>query len=267
MSEELLSPQTAEQFRYIELMLLYEGALTNKQLRDRFNVTQVQASRVIKKYRDDKPGYMEPVSGRGNYCRGHKLSYKESTHSIGSYLDEKGTSIDSANIAKVQDDLTQANPAVVRELVQAATRGYGVQILYCSMNHPLGKARLVFPHAFAFAGSRWHVRAFDMTSNDFRDFNFGRIESAAPEAHEHRPDIIDAEWEEFVELTIEPHPQLTPDQQRMIRREYFGGTSGRIIKIRQALEMYTLRHLEIATDTQKQLPPEFLLAMVRRKEI
>ncbi len=267
MREETLSPQTVEQFRYIELMLLYEGVLTNERLRTRFNVTQVQASRIIKKYRDENPGHMEHLAGRGSYRIGNKLSRGESIHPVGDYFNEEGISIEKPCVATAQNDLTQTNPAVVRQLVQANIKGCGVSITYCSMNHPLGKDRLIFPHAFAFGGSRWHVRAFDASNNEYRDFNLGRIESATIETDHSPPTVTDEEWETFVELTIGPHPSLSLDQQRMIRREYFGGTAGRLVTVRKALEMYTVRHLEVATDTKVQYPPEFLLSIVRRHEI
>lgn len=267
MREETQSPQAVEQFRYIEMMLLYEGVLTNECLRTRFNVTQVQASRIIKKYRDENPGHMEHLAGRGSYRIGNKLSQGESVHPVGDYFNEKGISIETPCVAVVQNDLTQTNPIVIRQIVQAKIKNCGVRIAYCSMNHPLGKERLIFPHAFAFAGSRWHVRAFDTMNKEYRDFNLGRIESATLEPAYSAPQITDNEWEAFVELTVQPHPNLNLDQQRMIRREYFGGTSGRLVTVRKALEMYTVRHLEVATDIQRQLPPEFLLAIVRRKEI
>lgn len=267
MCEKDLSPQTAEQFRYIELMLLYEGVLTNECLRERFNVTQVQASRIIKKYRDENPGCMEHLAGRGSYRIGNKLSNVESTPPVGDYFSEKGISIEKSRVAIVQNDLTRINPAVIRKIVQANIKNCGVRVTYCSMNQPLGNERLIFPHAFAFAGSRWHVRAFDTMKNEHRDFNLGRIEAAILEPNHSAPQVIDDEWGAMVELTIQPHPKLTLDQQQMIRREYFDGTSGRLVTVRKALEMYTVRHLEVATDMQTQLPPEFLLAVVRRKEV
>ena len=264
MREETLSPQTAEQFRYIELMLLYEGVLTNQALRKRFNVSQVQASRIIKKYRDENPGHMERLAGRGSYRIGSKLSLGETPHPVGDYFNEEGISIEYPCVATAQNDLTQTSPTVVRQLVQANIKGCGVTVTYSSMSHPQGKERLIFPHAFAFGGSRWHVRAFDVLNGEYRDFNLGRIESAAIEMGHSPPAVVDEDWETFVELTIGPHPGLSLDQQRMIRREYFGGTAGRIVTVRKAIEMYSVRHLEVATDTRNQLPPEFLLAVLRR---
>jgi hypothetical protein len=65
-------------------------------------------------------------------------------------------------------------------------------------------------------GKRWHARAFDRESEQFRDFVLGRLSKVkiADEAGSATRD--DADWRSFVSLIIAPHPGLTPAQSRAI---------------------------------------------------
>jgi predicted DNA-binding transcriptional regulator YafY len=70
--------------------------------------------------------------------------------------------------------------------------------------------REIVPFALLDNGSRWHVRAFDRKSQEFRDFVITRIKNpvvmkGAPVQPHERSDQ-DIQWTRIVELELVPHP-------------------------------------------------------------
>jgi predicted DNA-binding transcriptional regulator YafY len=105
-----------------------------------------------------------------------------------------------------------------------------VAIRYHSMTNGESE-RVIVPFALVDTGLRWHVRAFDRNSSEFRDFVVTRIEAPTlvdeePKASEH-PDK-DIQWTRIVELDLVPHPRLARPE--IIRMDY--GMTDRSIRIR-----------------------------------
>ena len=101
--------------------------------------------------------------------------------------------------------------------------------------------RVIVPFALVDTGLRWHVRAFDRKSGEFRDFVVTRIEAPTlvdeePKANE-RPDN-DIQWTRIVELDLVPHPRLARPE--IIKMDY-GMTDGSIrMRVRAAVAGYML---------------------------
>src|SRR3546814_12840289 len=72
----------------------------------------------------------------------------------------------------------------------------------------------------------------------------------------------DSAWNEYVSLRIWPHTDLSSEQVKAVRREYFNGTAARVLKVRRALAPYVVQDLRVATDPATQRPPEFLLMVM-----
>jgi predicted DNA-binding transcriptional regulator YafY len=106
-------------------------------------------------------------------------------------------------------------------------------------------ARTVSPHAIAFDGSRWHIRAYCHQRQDYRDFVFARIlEITLGESSAIDP-TTDLVWQREIEAVIEPHPALPPAHRRVVELDY-GMTDGRLIlQTREALLLYVLRHMAL----------------------
>lgn len=252
----------ASQFEFIDLVLSYEGVLTNQRLREQFGIANVQASRVLSAYRDANPHNLVRLegNGRGRYGPGMKFRPSSDGQTINRYfevVEDPGTPIES-----VRFDFTQIDPLKFRAIHQAVTSAGCVRVVYRSMNHPNGRERTLHPHAFVWAGRRWHVRAFDEATSEHRDFNLSRIAEVEPFATTASPPP-DAEWEQHVQLLLVPHPALSADQQRLIRDELFGGAAGRYVLTRRALMQYVLNDLEVAEDPESQMPPRHQIYLQR----
>lgn len=259
-----MDQRTSKQFEFIELVLAYEGLVTNQRLQETFDISCVHASRILASYRKAHPRNIAPLTGegRGRYAQTSRFAPAIATLSIDRYF--RAVASDSNNIAMedVRQDFTQVDPKYFRILHSAANANGTVQIIYHSMNNPEGTERIIHPKAFVFAGRRWHVRAFDEATKEHRDFNLARIRKTEP-ATKSIPTPVDADWEERVHLQLRPHPLLSTAQARLIRDELFDGAAGRQLTTRRALVAYVLRDLEVAEDPELQQPPEYQLYLSR----
>lgn len=131
-----------------------------------------------------------------------------------------------------------------------------VAIRYHSMSS-CESERVIVPFALVDTGLRWHVRAFDRKSGEFRDFVVTRIEAPTlldeePKANE-RPDN-DIEWIRIVELDFVPHPRLSRPE--IVRMDY-GMTDGSIrMRVRAAVAGYMLLRWSVDASPDHSLKEE-----------
>ena len=255
-----------EQFSFIDEVLAFEGLITNERIRRRFTVKTVQASRILANYRERYPRNLTPVrgQGRGRYQTLASFKPAKSKLDVVSYFAGAGRNNACVEIYDARQDLTQVEPLHFRTLFRAIMDRTMLAVVYRSMNHPNGLERIVQPRAFAYAGRRWHVRAFDSHSGEFRDFNLARFRSiyVSTASGAHVPDK-DLDWEARVTLVLRPHEQLTEDQQRLIQDEFFNGAAQHRVTTRRSMVDYVLRELEVAAHPAEQVPPTYQLQLHR----
>ena len=93
-------------------------------------------------------------------------------------------------------------------LTRAIHRNAAVEISYRALSSGL-TTREIVPFALADSGQRWHVRAFDRRSGEFRDFVLGRIADAqihCGRGQGARTSEQDIQWNRVAELELVPHP-------------------------------------------------------------
>lgn len=113
------------------------------------------------------------------------------------------------------------------------------------MSRPSPVWRWISPHAFAFDGFRWHIRAFCELTNEFRDFILGRIIDAQNVKNSKINPADDVRWNHFVTVKIAAHPELTPDQRKIIEKEYNMKDGVAELKVRAAFIYYVLLRFRI----------------------
>ena len=103
-------------------------------------------------------------------------------------------------------NLTEVRPEIFATLRKAVLAKTGVEITYASMSNPEYAKRIIFPRAIVHVGRRWHVRAWCVKRQDFRDFTMGRIRSVEP-VLELFPLSIEKDegWEKLVQLELQAH--------------------------------------------------------------
>ncbi len=132
------------------------------------------------------------------------------------------------------------DPIILKKIIKAIKDQKAVNIQYQSMSRPSPIYRWITPHAFAFDGFRWHVRAHCELNNDFRDFILGRIINVKNIKKRKVEPSDDFKWNQFVTIKLAAHPDLSPDQKKIIEKEY-GMTNGIAeITMRAAFVYYAL---------------------------
>ena len=117
--------------------------------------------------------------------------------------------------------------------------------------------RVIEPHSLVNAGLRWHVRAYNADTYDFRDFVLSRFVAArvTGETAESDPEYDD-DWVEMVTLRLAPHPNLNEKKRRSLVIDY-GAIDGVIeLRVRRALIGYLLQSLSVDTTKDSSLSPD-----------
>ena len=147
---------------------------------------------------------------------------------------------------------------ILSKISRAIYRRKVVRIDYYSFSS--GKtSREIAPFALINNGLRWHARAFDRRSNEFRDFVLTRIENpiviedSKPEDHE--LSIQDAYWSRLIELELVPHPDHSKDH-AIIKMDYEMSEDVLKVKVRAAIAGYLLRQWSVDCSPKHSLTGE-----------
>src|SRR5690606_23903465 len=197
------------------LRLRFVGEIRRQDLVTRFGIREAAATRDIGQYKVLAPGNME-YDGRGKvYIRSawfkplfdfpveRVLIWLSQGYGDGEPIRWKGAVAQEGTNLPGMVDLE-----LLSVLTRAIHRGEAVEVSYQALSSGL-TTREIVPFALADAGLRWHVRAFDRRSSEFRDFVFGRFNDArllaSPIAEHEMPDQ-DIQWNRITELELVPHP-------------------------------------------------------------
>lgn len=221
-----------QRLNFIEFKLFWDGFINRKDLIDTFGVSVPQASADIKLYKKKAPGNVyynkskkqylisskfEPVFGP---IDAHGYLSKLSMYSVGSVQkdDLKMGYIPDFSIVPSLDRAIDAT--LLRKVIRALKEKKAIHIRYQSMSRPSSVWRWISPHAFAFDGFRWHVRGYCELAEGFRDFVLGRILEVRNSKIATKKAADDLQWNQMVTIKLAAHPDLTPDQQKIIEKEY-----------------------------------------------
>ena len=258
-------------------LLTWEGRLNNARLRELFDINPIRASEWIRLLRDEKPDWMTLDSKDRSYRatslvywsgRKERLSPNETAASLAAYVNLVGLPSylpdmsDEHALCAACPDISPPKPEICAVVSEAVRAQRSVGITYRSMREPLPHKRTISPHSIVRAGRRWHVRAFCLESEGFRDYAFGRIVDA--EILPHLAEVTkaaDKAWATMVPVRLMAHPLLTLDQQDVIRFEYFGKAASRVTTCRGPLVAYYIQDVRAALDAEQQRPPDYQLAV------
>jgi len=164
-------------------------------------------------------------------------------------------------------DFAHTSPRTFSRLNLAITDRLRVKFLYCSMNNPEPHERTIEPHSLLKAGRRWHARGYCLQRQTFRDFVLGRMSKVQLLSEPSEVDIAaDDAWSTVLRIKLIAHPRLSTAQQQVVRNEYFNGASARVESCRAALLNYMVQELMAATDMDRQVPPNYQLAVENAEE-
>jgi hypothetical protein len=241
-----------QRLEFIEYRLFWEGTINRKDLIDTFGVSVPQASADIKKYKENAPGNIYYDKSLKRYLVTSNFSPVLGPIDAHSYLSRLSMLSDGTikkdethmgfipEYAVVPSIERAIDSNILKKIIKVLRAGNSINIKYQSMSRPSPVWRWISPHAFAFDGFRWHVRAFCELTNEFRDFILGRIIDAQNIKNSKINPADDFRWNHFVTVKIAAHPDLTPDQRKIIEKEYNMKDGVAELKIRAAFIYYVL---------------------------
>lgn len=267
---ESLSHAQRERLAYIDFRLYFFGEIGRPDLIERFGVAPAGATRDLALYREIAPQNITFDGSNKIYRIGHAFSplFDHASQRVLSALALGfGDGVNSPTkslqpLLPCESPTALSNPKmdVLAPVCRAIHAKRPVAIRYHSMSSGESE-RVIVPFALVDTGLRWHVRAFDRKSGEFRDFVITRIEAPIlvdeePKANE-RPDN-DIQWTRIVELDLVPHPRLSRPE--IIRMDY-GMNDGSIrMRVRAAVAGYMLLRWSVDASPDHSLQgPEYRL--------
>jgi hypothetical protein len=268
-----------QRLAFIDERLFWLGEVNRADLVRRFGVSMSQASGDIAHYlAHDPPGVAYDKSAK-RYVADERFRPVIAEANATTFLGQ--LRLVEAGILAAEDTVLGVVPpfdatpvperridaVMLRAILRAIRAPMALDILYQSMSRPTTTRRMIEPHALAHDGFRWHARAFDRDSSEFRDFVLGRVS---------KPKIVgpavsapkdDADWHSFATLLIAPHPGLTPAQAKAIAIDYGIRGASTAIRVRRALLFYALKRLGLDVAPDIRPPHEQHIVLLNREEV
>jgi len=145
------------------------------------------------------------------------------------------------------------NTETIADIIRAIKNHFVLACRYISLNSG-ESVRHIVPHALVYIANRWHIRAYDRKSCQFRDFvcqRFSQVEVKIEAAKCHEKSERDNQWHSQINLCLAPHPKL--DNPLAIAMEY-RMTDGQLpLNTRAALAGYLLRQWQVDCSQQQEL--------------
>lgn len=256
MSSVQLSEMTQTQrdrLAFIELRLRFVGEIRRQDIVARFGIQTAAATRDIGEYKELAPRNLDYDTKGKVYVRAEwfRPVFEFSADRVLTWVSQgfgDGEPIRWKSLVPCESSslTTKVDLDVLSSLTRAIHRKSAVEISYRALSSGL-TTREIVPFAVADSGQRWHVRAFDRRSNEFRDFVLGRIADARMTGGpigEHETSGQDIQWNRVAEIELVPHPANVqhPDT---IEAEY-GMENGVLnVRVRAAMAGYLLRRWNV----------------------
>lgn len=277
---------TRQRLQHIEIMAYYTGAISRSDLAKAFGISDAAATKDLKLYNELAPNnliYRHSVFGfvpsEGFQPQFGELSPAEVLPMIAANL---ATANGPYGAQSLYGIVVESLPLparlpqreVLAQILRAMKQGRKLQVSYHSLSGretEQGKEsqRILEPHALVNTGQRWHLRAYNEETYDFRDFVLSRFTEAKmlPEVAESSAQYDD-DWSEVVTLQLSPHPQLDEQKRARLLIDYHH-EDGRIeVQVRRALIAYVLQRLAVDTTVDHSMNPNaHQLIVLNRDEV
>lgn len=238
-----------DRMAYVELRLWFVGEIRRQDLASRFSIQTAAATRDLGLYRELAPSNIQYDGRSKAYVIGDAFRpmFDFPAERVLTWLAEgfgDGEPIRSRTgiTCDMPSRLGQPNLRTLASVTRAISQKCPLRFKYQSIANGLSD-REVVPFALLDTGLRWHARAYDRKSGEFRDFVLTRIQNAEVlkdskvESHE-SPDQ-DIQWTRIVELELVPHPDQPRPEITLLD---YGMSEGNLkLKVRAATAGYVLR--------------------------
>lgn len=272
---------THQRLQYIEIKAYYTGTVSRSDVAKAFGLSDAAATKDLKLYSDLIPGnllYQHAVFGfvpNANFNAAFAdLSPEKVLPLFSSQLSPASAPIVGAiygvNTASLPLPARLPSQEVLGQITRAIHNHRKVRVSYRSLSdRSTPEHRILEPHALVDNGLRWHVRAYNEESYDFRDFVLARIMDAEclEQAAESNAQYDD-DWTELLTLKLAPHAKLDAVKRESLLLDYAAKEGVIAITVRRALIAYVLQRLAVDTSKEHSLNPNaYQLMLLNRDEI
>ncbi|SDH76608.1 WYL domain-containing protein [Roseospirillum parvum] len=248
-----------KRLEFIEFRLYWEGGINRADITEQFGVSVPQASKDLTLYEEKAPGNLVYDKSAKRYLASPDFKPVFLEPRAGMYLAQLRASVVSADglqeswlAAAPEFDTTpvpyrRVEVEVLRAILAAIRNKRAIKVEYQSMNvqRPTPEWRWITPHALAFDGLRWHVRASCHIDQKFKDFILSRCLQVRGEGEPAAMSEADRYWSETFEVTLKPNPALSKAQQAVIAQDY-EMTDGKVtVPVRKALLYYFQKRMRL----------------------
>lgn len=263
-----LSQPQRDRLAFVELRVRFVGEIRRQDLVARFGIQSAAATRDLAVYKDLAPRNIDYDAKAKSYVIGPHFRpvFDFPPERVLSWLtqgfgDGEPTPLKAWIPSETPARLTQPQLTTLAQVTRAIHLGCPLGIEYHSITSGRTQREIV-PFALLDNGLRWHVRAFDRKTRDFRDFVITRIRRAevlkGKPVGSHETSDQDIQWSRIVELELVPHPDRPHPE---ITEMDYGMDDGQLhLKLRAATAGYILRKWSVDCSPDHSLAgPEFRL--------
>lgn len=251
--DKAMSHKQRERLVYIEFRLYFLGEVRRADLMARFGVSPAVATRDFALYRELAPENLTLNTSTKAYETGQNFValYEHSLSQVLAALTQgEGYGVTSHGDAMLPCEFPVALNRVSIPILAAVTRAIHLKKVLKIVYHSTSSGevtRSVVPFAIVDTGLRWHARAFDRKSGEFRDFVMTRmlsaeiVDSEIAQLKERMEE--DREWMRVIELELIPHPAQADHK---IAELDYGMVNGELkLSVRAANAGYILRRWSV----------------------
>jgi len=257
-----------KRLEFLEEELFWAGKVNRISLMEKTGISKAQASADIAQYK--------LLAGENLIYDLTEKAYLVSPNfrplfidtSPNAYLERLSNS--TSQVERISFPTREIAPDIFRSVYAAIEKKSFILVQYQSMSSPAPLERIIAPHSIISDGMRWHVRAYDALRKDFRDFLLGRILSISEvssfdtSGHHWKQDNDDS-WNREVVLKIEPHPELSAPQKKVVERDFRMENGVACLNIRHAWVFYVVEQLRLLDDSAR--PPQQQVVLRNKEEI
>lgn len=263
-----LTRTQAERLSHIDFRLWFLGELRRLDVSDRFGTGPAGATRDIAMYREIAPRnlVLDPSDKIYRPSDVFHPVFEHAPERVLTALSQGfgegfGTASGSLVRCEFPHSLNVPSMDILAPITRAIHRGKAIGLRYHSTSSGATQREIV-PIALIDTGIRWHVRAYDRKSKEFRDFVFTRMRETAvleddPIAPEESADR-DVQWNRIIELELVPHPAYADPA--IVRMDYDMPDGVLQVRVRAANVGYMLRRWNVDCSPDHRLRgPEYAL--------
>ncbi|MBL4909658.1 MAG: WYL domain-containing protein [Alteromonadaceae bacterium] len=251
---EEISQAQKQRLTFIDFSLQYFGHITRADLIYRFRMGTAAATRDFASYRALAPDNLQLIHQVKQYQRTEQFKplffHDAESVLIGlsrGFGDGLSFTVEPSDHCLDAIRLIHPKTDIIATLMRAIVQKKAIECQYISLSSGANK-RILVPHVLVNNGHRWHVRAFDHKSQQFRDFVCTRFTKLNIIHDKYEPQSLsdkskDKQWQRIVDLTLIPHPNVI--HKEAIELDY-DMTNGVItLEVRAALVGYLLQQWQV----------------------